>query len=275
MRVRLFSAYLYGAARAALREMPVWRARTPESILAGLQQEASTMSQVPPRRLSRSRRERMLGGVSAGLAAYFDIDPVIVRLAWVLGTVFSGGAVAIAYVVLWAVVPDEGYAGPPSDVVRENVNSMASEARRMAEDVRDVFRGPSSTAPGSQSTTGPSAESMASTAASSTVPAGEAMGPTTESTVYTVTDEPVADIPDSTQVVELPPEPTSTMTPYEVEMARRHRAVMGGVIILVLGLILLAGNVGLGRWINWNTYWPVLLVVLGAFLLWNHSRARN
>jgi len=83
----------------------------------------------------------MLGGVSAGLAAYFDIDPVIVRLAWVLGTVFSGGAVAIAYVVLWIVVPEEGYAGPPSDVVRENVNSMATEARRMASDVRDVFRG--------------------------------------------------------------------------------------------------------------------------------------
>src|SRR3954466_7617952 len=45
----------------------------------------------PPRRLTRSRSDRVLGGVCGGLAAYFRIDPIIVRLGAVL-LVLAGGA---------------------------------------------------------------------------------------------------------------------------------------------------------------------------------------
>ena len=86
-----------------------------------------------PRRLYRSRNDKMLGGVSAGLAAYFAIDPVLVRLLWVVGAVFTGGLLALAYILLWIIVPQEDNAGPPSDVVRENMNEMAAEARRVAD----------------------------------------------------------------------------------------------------------------------------------------------
>ncbi len=57
--------------------------------------------------LYRSRQDRMIGGVSAGLADYFDLDPTVVRLLAVLATVLSSGAAIIAYLVLWAVVPEE------------------------------------------------------------------------------------------------------------------------------------------------------------------------
>jgi phage shock protein PspC (stress-responsive transcriptional regulator) len=58
------------------------------------------------RRLYRSREERMIAGVCGGLARYFGIDPVIVRVAAV-ALVFAGGAGLLAYLAAWLLVPDE------------------------------------------------------------------------------------------------------------------------------------------------------------------------
>ena len=57
------------------------------------------------KRLYRSRKERMLGGVCGGIAEYFDVDPTLVRLAWVLFT-FAGGAGIVAYIIAWIIVPE-------------------------------------------------------------------------------------------------------------------------------------------------------------------------
>ena len=54
------------------------------------------------KRLYRSSKDRKLGGVCAGLGDYFNIDPVIVRLAFLL-LIFAGGG--IAYLVAWIIVP--------------------------------------------------------------------------------------------------------------------------------------------------------------------------
>ncbi len=59
------------------------------------------------RRLYRSVQDRRIGGVAAGTAEYFDIDPSIARVLWVLLAIFTGGAFLIAYLVMWAVVPEE------------------------------------------------------------------------------------------------------------------------------------------------------------------------
>jgi phage shock protein PspC (stress-responsive transcriptional regulator) len=59
-----------------------------------------------PRRLYRSRDDRMIAGVCGGLARYFRIDPVIVRVAAV-ALVFAGGAGLLAYLAAWLLVPDE------------------------------------------------------------------------------------------------------------------------------------------------------------------------
>ena len=58
------------------------------------------------KRLMRSRTDRKLGGVAAGLAEYFDLDPTLVRLLWVL-LFFFGGTGLLAYVILWIVLPEE------------------------------------------------------------------------------------------------------------------------------------------------------------------------
>jgi phage shock protein C len=58
--------------------------------------------------LRRSRFDRQLAGVCGGIAAYFDIDSLVVRMAWVLFTVVTGGVVGIAlYVIAALVVPLE------------------------------------------------------------------------------------------------------------------------------------------------------------------------
>jgi phage shock protein PspC (stress-responsive transcriptional regulator) len=61
-------------------------------------------SAMPARRLMRSSRDKKLGGVCAGLADYFDLDPTIVRVVWLLA-VFLGGTGVLAYLILWIVLP--------------------------------------------------------------------------------------------------------------------------------------------------------------------------
>jgi phage shock protein C len=58
------------------------------------------------KRLQRSRTEKMIGGVCGGLAAYFGVDPTIVRVLWVAVTLL-GGAGLIAYLILWVIMPQE------------------------------------------------------------------------------------------------------------------------------------------------------------------------
>ena len=62
--------------------------------------------QAPSVRVLTRSRDRMVGGVAAGVGEYFDVDPTIIRLALVLATLLSGGVVLLAYVVLWVIMPD-------------------------------------------------------------------------------------------------------------------------------------------------------------------------
>jgi phage shock protein C len=55
-------------------------------------------------RLQRSRNERVIGGVCGGLAEYFNVDPVLVRVLFAVVTLM-GGAGVLLYLILWVVVP--------------------------------------------------------------------------------------------------------------------------------------------------------------------------
>jgi len=71
----------------------------------------------PPRPpLARNTSARVLGGVAAGIADHFGVDPVLVRLGFVVAT-FFGGVGVLAYVVAWIVLPDAtpGAAPAPRD----------------------------------------------------------------------------------------------------------------------------------------------------------------
>ena len=59
-----------------------------------------------PKRLLRSKRDRMIAGVCGGIADYFEVDPSLVRLAWALGTIASVGTGVLVYLVMAIVVPE-------------------------------------------------------------------------------------------------------------------------------------------------------------------------
>lgn len=60
------------------------------------------------KRLTRSQNERMLSGVCGGLAQYFNLDPVLVRLAFVIFTA-TGGSGILIYLLLLILMPLEEY----------------------------------------------------------------------------------------------------------------------------------------------------------------------
>lgn len=64
--------------------------------------------QTEPKKLYRSRTDRMIGGVCSGIARYFNIDATVVRLLFVLlAFISSGFPMLVAYLVLLLVVPEE------------------------------------------------------------------------------------------------------------------------------------------------------------------------
>jgi phage shock protein C len=99
-----------------------------------------------PKRLVRDTRHGMVAGVAAGFGQYLDVDPVLVRLAFVL-LVFANGLGLLAYLVCWLVVPRaEAAAGTGAgkaaeagvEAVREAGARFASEVRSAAENVRSA-----------------------------------------------------------------------------------------------------------------------------------------
>jgi phage shock protein C len=54
--------------------------------------------------LMRSTDDRVIAGVAGGIAQHFGLDPTLVRVAWAL-TLLLGGLGALAYIVLWIVLP--------------------------------------------------------------------------------------------------------------------------------------------------------------------------
>ncbi|MFL5797697.1 MAG: PspC domain-containing protein [Actinomycetota bacterium] len=72
----------------------------------------------PRRRLYRRTDDKVIAGVAGGLADYFEIDPVLVRIGFVILAI-AGGAGIIAYGVMWWMVPPtQEVSGPGEDVIR-------------------------------------------------------------------------------------------------------------------------------------------------------------
>ncbi|MEM0961532.1 MAG: PspC domain-containing protein [Bacteroidota bacterium] len=67
-------------------------------------------------KLLKDRANRKLTGVAAGMANYFGIDPTVVRIGWVIATIFSQGGALIPYIILSFVLNDEDE-GPGEDPI--------------------------------------------------------------------------------------------------------------------------------------------------------------
>lgn len=86
-----------------------------------------TVSTTDQRRLTRSLADRRIGGVCAGVARFLDLDPVIVRILWVIAA-FAGPGVPL-YAVAWVVLPDEDGEQGLDDVKRFQRSLMDGDDR--------------------------------------------------------------------------------------------------------------------------------------------------
>jgi phage shock protein C len=75
------------------------------------------------RKLYRDTENDKIGGVCSGLARYFDLDPLLVRVAFVAALTFGGGSL-IAYVLLWWLL-DPAPAGYWADTDQTEANTEA------------------------------------------------------------------------------------------------------------------------------------------------------
>ncbi|MFL7838296.1 MAG: PspC domain-containing protein [Candidatus Promineifilaceae bacterium] len=86
-------------------------------------------------RLTRSSSDKIVAGVCGGLANYLEIDPVLVRLAFIV-LILASGIGFLIYLILWIVMPEgEDGAIADSEVIQKNLNefgeSMHSGARQL------------------------------------------------------------------------------------------------------------------------------------------------
>lgn len=58
------------------------------------------------KRLVRDSKNKKIAGVCAGIANYFDVDPTLIRVLWVI-LIFGFGSGIFAYIVCWLIMPEE------------------------------------------------------------------------------------------------------------------------------------------------------------------------
>ncbi|MBN2015560.1 PspC domain-containing protein [Candidatus Dojkabacteria bacterium] len=63
-------------------------------------------SQKRPKMLYRSESNRIIAGICGGIGEYFELDPTIIRVLWIILSL-AGGPGIFAYLILWLVVPTE------------------------------------------------------------------------------------------------------------------------------------------------------------------------
>jgi phage shock protein C len=154
------------------------------------------------RRVYRSKSNVIIGGVCGGLAEYLDIDPTIVRLAWILSA-FAGGFGLLAYLVAWLIIPVQ----PGQE--RDDDWHWANRVRQDVE--------PGGTIPD--------------------------VDPTT---VQDGTSEPRHEV-------------------VRTRANRENGPRTLGIVLVALGGFLLLRN--LMPWWGWGRFWPLALVLLGAWII--------
>jgi phage shock protein C len=252
-----------------------------------------------PSRLYRSRSEKMIAGVSGGLSEYFDVDPVLIRLLFVV-TAFISGVGIVAYIILWIVVPLEGDEASRMDALRRDFDDISSRVREHVEPW-----GASSRRAGATGAAG--ATDLGATAASSPEAASPEADPSASPPSTPSAAHPDAGLVDDFDLPSPPPPPPPPdeppasrppaadrppYTPPGPDPAwlpggaagplgapaaspvdrRRRRQHWAGAILILIGLLALGNNLGLLWWAHAQYVLPLILVIAGAWLLFGRGR---
>lgn len=185
--------------------------------------------------------DRIIGGVCSGLAEGFHVDPIWVRLGFVV-LAFAQGFGVVGYLVLWVIMPERAQDRPAG---RSSFDSMADDVRRAWADVRAQFGGR------------PSA------------------GASTNATAHPPPPPVAVDLnaPPSSETAQVVPQaPPTPLPPAPSRPAVHNQSLVLGVILVLIGLAFLASNTGL---VSWSEIWPIALIALGIVLLARNLEKRT
>lgn len=208
-------------------------------------------------RLTRSTTESMVAGVAGGLGEYFNIDPVIVRLIFVLVTLTSGLGIPV-YVVLWMIMPKPSAA--PTQTLQQGIEQFSQEASRFGQEF-----GQEAARIGREVMVG-QRQGGSSQARGGAAPFGAEPPAPPEYRFDPMTGQPLdPSAPTTGQTVNLGTPPQQLPAPYSQPPAQRpgrNWTTLGAILIGIGGLIFLE-NVGL----NMSFVFPLLLIAAGVILL--------
>jgi phage shock protein PspC (stress-responsive transcriptional regulator) len=291
----------------------------------------------------------MIAGVCGGLGEYFDVDPVLIRLLFVV-TAFISGVGILAYIVLWIVVPLDGDDTPRMDALRRDFDDLSDRVRAYVDPPRTGAAGrPDSASPVGAATPRHATPHRTAAAAAGGTPPAAAADPDPQLVAEAdlpprtrPTTNPSEAVPMSSDVTpsmtsglsmsydldaddELPlgsapasEAPSAAVAPYAAPPhaaptgaapphaaaphaaptgatedasfeapfggapvyrsavpstdRRRRRQHWAGAILIVVGLLILGGNLGLLRWARPEYVIPLILVTAGAWLLFGRGR---
>jgi phage shock protein C len=177
----------------------------------------------------RRGSDRIIGGVCSGLAAYFGVDVVLVRLVFVVIALIPPaiGVGVILYLALWFLM--EPPLGAPTSATRNIGDRLRSMGDELREDFRTGFRAQAS---------GGATPPPSSGSSEGSTPPPETPGP--------------------------PPWHGGWWGPGRGD---RPRGLWLGVILIGIGAYLLIDNLGLLRGFRWEIFWAVVLIAVGLLFL--------
>lgn len=105
------------------------------------QEKRVRMPRIRERKLYRDPDDRILGGVCSGLGAFFNLDPLVVRLIFVI-LFFAYGSSIIVYLILWVVVPKAANTAQRLEMKGEevNINNISKSIREEIQDVKENYK---------------------------------------------------------------------------------------------------------------------------------------
>lgn len=145
-------------------------------------------------RIAKSKTDKVIDGVCGGLAEYFEIDPVIVRLVFVM-LIFIDGLGLLLYLILMIIMPKaENIDQSAKETIQENVQDLSDRVKEAGAGLGEAF-----------------SENM--------------------------------------------------------ERKHSHRGRWLGIILILFGIFFLLDNLHLLQWIDKALLWPIVIILIGAWLL--------
>lgn len=87
--------------------------------------------------LHRSETNKIIAGVAGGLGEYFGIDPTIIRIIFIIISIFGGSGILL-YLILWLIIPKESDTNP-KETLHSNLAEMKIRARSLGEGSKSLW----------------------------------------------------------------------------------------------------------------------------------------